>query len=342
MKNKKIILTLILMMLFSLINNYFARNILDSYNNYFIKELVWYLISFLVFFIINKYDLNFILKHSLYLYLSGNLLLLYTLFKGNNINGSTSWLNLGFFSLQPSEFMKIFLILYLKEFSLKYVHINKFKYLIFTFIIVLIPSILTFLEPDTGGVIIYFIIYLIFLSLKRYPKWFYISSLSLCLILLFSFFYLYYYKQNIFINLFGTSFFYRMDRLNNFKKGDGYQINKALYSISKSGFTGKSFHYFPEAATDFAFTLLINSTGLIGMIAFLIGYSCFFYYLLSIKSNKYLSYSLIFILLFQYSVNILMNIGLFPIMGITLPFLSYGGSNLLSYFILLGLTIKIK
>ncbi|MDD4809555.1 MAG: FtsW/RodA/SpoVE family cell cycle protein, partial [Bacilli bacterium] len=238
MKNKKVILILVFcLMLFSLINNYSARYILSSYDNYFIKQLVWYLVSFLSIFILFKINIDVLFKKSFYLYILGNLLLLLTIFIGTTVNGSTSWIVVGPFSFQASEFMKIALILYLSMISTK--DISDFKYIIITLIIVLIPSILTFLEPDTGAVMIYFVIYIAFLIMRKLNKWWYITVIGVSLISVSLFFVLYYYYQDIFINIFGTSFFYRMDRITDFVKGDGYQLNKALVSIGSSGMFGR-------------------------------------------------------------------------------------------------------
>ncbi len=338
MKKNRIIIILLIIMLISIANNYYGIN----YNSYFIRQLIWYLIGFGILFIIPKLNINFIINNSLYLYLFGNFLLLLTLLIGTNVNGASAWLKIGPFSLQPSEFMKIFLILYLRYITINY-KFNDFKYIIITFLIVLIPSILTFLEPDTGAVIIYFIIWIVFLVLKKLNKWYYIISISLGLVLISSFFILYYQYQDMFINIFGTNFFYRMDRVTNFIKGDGYQLNEALKSISNSGLFGiKNKVYFPESLTDFALTLYISNFGLIGLLLLLITYTLLFKNLLYLKSDKYLMYPIIYIILFQYSINILMNIGLFPIIGVPLPFLSYGGSSLISYFILLSFIIKEK
>ena len=327
------------MMLISVVNNYFARDFLSSYNNYFIKQLIWYIIGFLILFIISKLNLEFIYKYSFYLYLFGNFLLLLTLLIGKDVNGAKGWLGIGPFSIQPSEFMKIFLILYLQEFT-KSKKLSDFKYIILSFLIIIVPSILTFLEPDTGAVIIYFIIWIVYLFLKKLNKWYYIFTISISLIAIFSFFILYYKYSELFINIFGTSFFYRMDRITNFVNGEGYQIKEALKSTSNSGLFGlKNKVYFPESATDFAISLFISNFGIIGLSFLLIIYSLFFKELLRIN-NKFILYPVIYILLFQYTANILMNVSLFPIIGITLPFLSYGGSSLLSYMTLIGFLLK--
>ncbi len=336
-----------LLMIFSLINNFSAAYILDSYSNYFLKELIWYLISFFVIFIISKINIEILFKYSFYIYLLGNLLLLLTIFIGTNINGSKSWIMIGPFGFQASEFMKVALLLYLYYISIKYKVLNDFKYVLITLIIIMIPSILTFLEPDTGAVILYFIIYLGFLINKKLNKWWYVITSILLLFIGVSFFVLYFNYQEIFINIFGTSFFYRIDRITEFLSGEGYQLNKALISIGSSGLFGRGLRnipeYFPEAPTDFAFALLINNIGFIGIIIFLIIYGLLIFNLIKvIENNKTFLLPVVMLLLFQSSINILMNIGLFPIIGITLPFISYGGSNLLSYMIIIGLVINIK
>ncbi|MDD4705730.1 MAG: FtsW/RodA/SpoVE family cell cycle protein [Bacilli bacterium] len=346
-KNISLILILILLMLVSLINNYSAKYIMVDYNNYFIKQLIWYIIGFIIIFMMSKINFNYLFKYSFWLYLFGNLLLLITLFWGVNVNGSNSWLSLGFINFQPSELIKIILIIYLYSFSKKYFYISNLKYILFISLIILIPSILTFLEPDTGAILIYIIIYISFLISRNLNKWWYILSSILIVLIISSFLILYYYFQDTFINIFGTSFFYRMDRITDFINGEGYQINKALISIGSSGLLGRGIRYipeyFPEAPTDFAFTLLINNIGLIGGIIFLIIYFYFIYLIINKYSlNKNLILPIILILMIQFSINVLMNVGLLPIVGITLPFISYGGSNLISYMILIGLVINVK
>ena len=346
-KKEPLYLILILLMIFSLINNYSARYIMSSYNNYFIKELIWYIIGFIIIFIMSKINLSYIIKYSFLLYIFGNVLLLITLFFGVNVNGSTSWISFGFFNMQPSELLKIILIIFLYAFSKKYKNLSDFKYILITLIIILVPSILTFLEPDTGPIIIYFIIYLSFLITRKLNKWWYIGFIILLAFSISSFLIFYYYYQDSFINIFGTTFFYRMDRLTEFFKGEGYQINKALISIGASGLLGHGIRnipeYFPEAPTDFAFTLLINNIGLLGAVIFLLIYFSLIYFIITkYEDNKILLLPVILILIIQFTINVLMNVGLFPIIGITLPFISYGGSNLLSYIIILGLVINVK
>lgn len=340
MKKKYLtIIFLIIIMLFSIYNLYNSKVMLKSYSNYYIKELIWWVIGFLVIIISSRLNLDIIFKKSKYLYVLGIILLVITHFFGITINGSTSWLKVGFVSIQPSEFMKIPLILSLRSISLR--NYSNIEYFIYALVLTLIPSIIVFMEPDTGAVIIYFLIFITFIFMRKYNKWFYIISALLLFCIILIFIYLYLFQRDLFIKVFGTTLFYRIDRITNFLNQDGYQRNQALASLRSSKLFGRGeLIYFPESTTDFAFTFLVSQIGIIPGIIFLIIYSLLIIILNSIKTDKYIKVAFITIISFQFIINVLMNIGFFPIIGITLPFLSYGGSSLLSYIILIMLILK--
>ena len=340
MKKKYLtIIFLIIIMLFSIYNLYNSKVMLKSYSNYYIKELIWWVIGFLVIIISSKLNLDIIFKNSKYLYVLGIILLVITHFFGITINGSTSWLKVGLISIQPSEFMKIPLILSLRSISLR--NYSNIEYFIYALVLTLIPSIIVFMEPDTGAVIIYFLIFITFIFMRKYNKWFYIISALLLFCIILIFIYLYLFQRDLFIKVFGTTLFYRIDRITNFLNQDGYQRNQALASLRSSKLFGRGeLIYFPESTTDFAFTFLVSQIGIISGIIFLIIYSLLIIILNSIKTDKYIKGAFITIISFQFIINVLMNIGFFPIIGITLPFLSYGGSSLLTYIILLTLILK--
>lgn len=340
MKKKYLtIIFLIIIMLFSIYNLYNSKVMLKSYSNYYIKELIWWVIGFLVIIMSSRLNLDIIFKKSKYLYVLGIILLVITHFFGITINGSTSWLKVGLVSIQPSEFMKIPLILSLRSISLR--NYSNIEYFIYALVLTLIPSIIVFMEPDTGAVIIYFLIFITFIFMRKYNKWFYIISALLLFCIILIFIYLYLFQRDLFIKVFGTTLFYRIDRITNFLNQDGYQRNQALASLRSSKLFGRGeLIYFPESTTDFAFTFLISQIGIIPGIIFLIIYSLLIINLNSIKTDKYIKGAFITIISFQFIINVLMNIGFFPIIGITLPFLSYGGSSLLSYIILLTLILK--
>ncbi len=352
MKTKKkynIIFFIGIIMIYSFFNMYSAKFINPVYDNHLIKQIIWYTLGFIIIFIINKLNIKKLFSLSLYLYLFSLITLILVLFIGSEINGSKAWFNIGPISLQPSEFMKITLALYLCDITNKFNEQkkkNENKYIIQMLIVTIIPSFLVFIEPDTGAIIFYLIILVTcIINSKINKKWFVFGSILL-LIVTVIFTYLYWFNQNILISTIGTSFFYRIDRIINFS--DNYQLNNALTLIGSSGFFGskinESLLYVPEAPTDFIFALNSGNFGLFGNIIILLSY--FFINFIILKSikkanNKLFVIIFISLFIFQQSYNILMNIGLLPIMGIPLPFLSYGGSSLLVYFFFLAIYFKL-
>ena len=178
-------------------------------------------------------------------------------------------------------------------------------------------------------------------------KWFLLLFLFLSVVLG-AFFYLYYTQQDLLVKLIGTSFFYRVERLLNFQKG--LQINNALTAIGSAPFflwnLNENRLYIPEAPTDFAFSLTANTFGIVGIVITLLCYFIIDIYLLKVwnekkkvKENYFCSGFLLMFFVNQFQ-NILMNIGLIPIMGIPLPFLSYGGSTTIVYFLFLLIVLK--
>ncbi len=352
--SKKIIFIIILFFIISLISIFASlKNSSDKF--IFIKQLIFYIIGTIVlcFSYCKKDD---IFQYDMLFYISLNLILILLLFLGISINGSKCWIIIGPFSFQPSEFMKISLIITISKILDKYKNKKSFKseisLLIKTFFILLIPSILTFLEPDTGVVIIYFIITIGMLLYRGLNKKWYLFTILIFSITLTSLTYLYFSKKDLLLNLLGNNSFYRLERIINWQNGSGYQLDNSLIAISSSGLFGFGFNntplYFPEASTDFIFTTFSSNFGLMGNIVLLIIFIIFDINILSLirrKTKMQYRYFLIgaFTMIFYQQIqNIGMTIGLLPITGITLPFISYGGSSLLSYMFLFGLVLKIS
>lgn len=349
-----IIIPLILFFIISTISIYSTKNILLS------KQIMWFLIGFFIIFIIQKINFNKIINLSLILYVTDNILLFLLLIFGKEINGSKCWFVIpGIGSFQPSEFMKLIIILInatvFQKFNKKYpkrTFKDDVKIFLITIVLTLIPSLLTFLEPDTGVVIIYFLITFIMLFTFGIKKRLFVLIGSFALIILGVFFYLYFYNENQFISIFGTSFFYRIDRLLDWSNKNGMQITNALAAIKAAGFFGFGIGntpiYIPEAHTDFIFSAYASNTGLIGTLLLLIAILIFDITLFIMvhktnnKIHKFIIIGFTTMLLYQQFQNIGMNIGLLPITGITLPFISYGGSSLLSYMIGIGIILNNK
>ena len=294
-------------------------------NDYQIKQLIWFVLGLISLFLVSKLKEKHLKTISILLYILSIILLTVVLFHPYT-NGSRGWLKLYKISIQPSEITKISLILMALFLNNK----NFISKLIFV-LIFLIPSILTFVEPDTGAVIIYGIIFLFFLP-KFFSKKEITVFLSISLILVGSLFYLYFYQKDIFIDIFDTSIYYRLDRISAFKNQDNMQVNNALISIG----SGKLL-YFPEANNDFFFAYLL-SKNYYNFYLIIISYFLICTLFLLIKTP--LSNLFLYILLFQVTENIGMNFNLLPVIGIPLPFLSYGGSHTITTFLMLGLGLK--
>ena len=364
MKNKinfRLVIPIFLLSIISIISIYCAAIYTSpSMGNLTLKQTIWYLVGIVLVVIILKVKNDYIFQHSWLLYIIGNIVLLGLLIFGQPINNSKCWIVIpGIGSVQPSEFMKVILMLVLAtmihNFRSDYKNptaLEEFIFLIKSFIVVLIPSVLTFLEPDTGCVLMYLIIYIsmIFASGIRI-RWF-IGAFLLGSLLLGGILLLYFYKEEIFINIFGSSIYYRLERIFNWKNGSGLQLENALAAIGSAGLYGHGFNqtpiYFPEAPTDFIFAVYASNFGFIGVVILLaiIVFLDFNIIVLTRKkmtdTNKFVIAGIIGMLLFQQIQNIGMTVGLLPITGITLPFVSYGGSSLLSYMLLVGLLLNIS
>lgn len=358
--DKILLFCMLIFTIVSLISIYSASMYLSkTLGNLVLKQALWYLVGFFLIFLVFKFKLSFFIKIAPYIYLLNNILLLGLLFFAPEINGSKCWYVInGFGSFQPSEFMKISLILMevytVEKFKKKHTEMNaknELKLILLIGIIFLIPTILTFLEPDTGAVIIYFIItiLILFISGIRF-RWFLGVGLF-AVIILSIFFGIYFFKQETFIKVFGSDFFYRIDRVINWQNGSGMQLENSLAAIGSSGFLGHGFNntplYFPEAGTDFIFTVFASNFGLVGSVLLILFILFFDLHLIKIgmdtknKTHKYIIAGIIAILIYQQVQNISMTIGLLPITGITLPFISYGGSSLLAYMVLIGFCMYI-
>ena len=359
--DKWVLIPLLIFALISIITIYSAQTILPSYlQNLALRQIIWYVVGFglayFMMFIVN----DFIYDHAWVLYGIGILSLIGLFFFGTDINDARCWYTIpGVGTIQPSEFMKIILIITLgtviHDFNENFSNpslMEEFKFLIKVGIIVLIPSILTFLQPDTGVVLIYLLItfVMLFISGIRY-RWF-IIAIGLLLALVGVVLGIYFINQDLFVDIFGTSFFLRVDRLLDWSNKSGYQLENGLLSIGSGGIFGTGIKntplYFPEAQTDFVFAVYASNFGFIGSM-FLILLLLFFDIRLiqiALKSrsnkNKYVIAGIVGMLIYQQIQNIGMTIGLMPITGITLPFISYGGSSLLSYMIMAGIIFNIS
>ena len=349
-KNFSLLFPIVLLLITSLLDMYGAGFISNLYRHAFVRQALWVLMGFVALFMVYRINMNFLLKYSGLFYWLGCISLLLVLFFGSSINGASSWFRFGPVSFQPSELFKFFYLLHISKIIEENDlpdHLLFLKILLLTFI----PCILIFLEPDTGVVLMYLLMMfgLLFASKIdiKYPLFLITSGL----LALSCFFGLYFFNGDAFTKIFGVSFFYRIDRLLSFKNVSSYQLEQALIGVGSSGIFGFGLTskkmYIPEVTTDFAFDLTILNFGLLSGILIVFIYALILYKLhrrftlSKSKLNRAIFAGTLFMMLFQVFEHIFMNLGLTPITGITLPFLSYGGSSLLSYFLIFGLILKI-
>lgn len=353
---------LIIVILFSIISTLTigSAQILINRTDLMTKQIMWYAIGFVLIFIVMKIKNDFFIKYTWIFYIIGIILLGLLLIFGTPVNNAKCWFTIpGIGTFQPSEFVKIILIITLatmiNKFNTEYKNprcIDEFIFIIKIIFIILIPSLLTFLQPDTGVVLIYLLItfIMLFISGIRY-RWF-VLAITLLVLVIGSVVTIYFIDKDLFIKIFGTSFFLRIDRLLDWSSSSGYQLENGLAAIGSGGILGYGINntpiYFPEPQTDFIFAVYASNFGFIGssILILLIAIFDIKLILLALKTkkniNKYIISGILGMLIYQQVQNIGMTIGLLPITGITLPFISYGGSSLLSYMLMLGFIFNIS
>ncbi len=346
---------LLIIMFISFFNMYNARLINDSYTHHLIKQIFWYVLGFISLFIISKINISQIMKHSFFIYLINVLLLILVLLFGHEVNNARAWFKIGPIAFQPSELMKLSLALFLVN-MLGNANIkskkDELKLILKVSLFTLIPAILVFLEPDTGAIIFFMLIAGALLLALPISKWWFLPILLILTIGIGTFTFLYLNNQDLLIHLIGTSFFYRVERILTFTNQNSYQLENALIVMGSSHLLGTGFNktslYIPEAPTDFIFAYNIGNFGLLSGFVVLL---CYYFMDLALikwllktrgKKIKLFLISFISIFFFQQLINIGMNLGLLPIIGIPLPFLSYGGSTIICYFLFLGLILKLE
>jgi len=314
------------------------------------SHLYRFSVFFLLFIIISFFRVEFWFK-SAYLFYFIVLILLFAVDSfGVTASGSKRWINLYFINLQPSELMKISLIVFLARYYYKIPSqsVSDLKYIFVPFISLLIPVFLVIKQPDLGTAVLLAVtgLIVIWLSGFRIKYFLYSSLVFICLVPVAISFLKPYQKARIltFINP-------ERDPL-----GAGYQIIQSKIAVGSGGIFGKGFlqgsqsylDYLPEKHTDFIFTLFSEEFGFIGSLLLLIIYALIIYRITVVGNQSKNNFARIFCYgfaaaFFVYvTVNMAMVLGLLPIVGAPLPILSYGGSSMLSIMIGLGIVMSCK
>lgn len=325
---------------------------LNGENVFFEKQIIWIFLSLIVFFLASRIDFRFFKRSTILvkIYLTFCAVLVFLFIAGSTVKGSQSWFQLAGFSFQPSDFVKVALILMLaKYFSRRHVAIGQWRHVMISALYMLVPFILILLQPDFGSAMVIFFIWfgmVLFSGLGRRQ----ILILTTIGIVLFASFWLFVFKP------------YQKARIANFInpaadiRGSGYNVFQSIVAVGSGQVAGKGIgygtqgrlQYLPEHETDFIFAAFGEEWGFIGALLLLGLYAFLFYriiYIAEIGSSNFESLYGVGVAIYLMShlvVNIGMNIGLMPVTGIPLPFMSYGGSHLLAEMLALGMLSSTK
>ena len=337
----------ICIVIFGCINIYSATK--NNYGSHYLKlQIIWLIIGLVMMYILLASDYMLIENYAFIIYWAGIILLIIGDVFGKATNGANSWLSVGAISLQPSEFAKIGMIIMLaKQLDEMEGKINEHKNLLTLMFYAAVPMILIIIQPDMGMTMVSFFIVLgIFYCIGLNSKVIIGGITSILLIV---------------AGVWNSPIMetYWKGRLTSFlhpdqnQLGSGLQLIQSKLAIGTGGLLGSGFgkgvqfNSVPENHTDFIFAVLSEEWGFIGALVLIFLYCIIIYRLIKIaKESKdifgtVLCVGFISNLLFSILQNIGMTMGLMPITGITLPFMSYGGSSLLTSFMALGLVLNV-
>jgi len=345
-----ILAALLLLVAFGLVEIYSVALGQESFSLLNFKKQVFFAgVGFLLFFFFSLADVYFFKSLSRPLYVFSLLILVAVLLFGSTIRGTKGWFNIMGLGIQPVELVKIVVVLFLADFFAKLAtRVKTSQHFLKSAAGVLLLVALVLWQPDFGSALILGAIWLIMsLAAGFNKKYFIIVGLIVVIVFTASWFFFFkdYQKERL-----ATFFNPAADSLES-----GYNISQAMIAIGSGGLTGKGvgfgsqsqLKFLPEAQNDFIFAVIAEELGFLGVsLIFFFYFILFFRCLVALKriNNDFGIYfiigaaGLIFIQMF---INIGMNIGVMPVVGLSLPFISYGGSSLLSLLILMGLVENI-
>tara|TARA_B100000945_G_scaffold319604_1_gene327192 strand:+ start:314 stop:1540 length:1227 start_codon:yes stop_codon:yes gene_type:complete len=383
----RIIFPALLLVTFSLIILKYTSLGAPFITSSFYKQLIWFLIGALLFYIFQNVRVQFFQEYAYHFYLIIILCLVVTYFMPI-ISGSHRWIKVGLINFQPSEIGKIFLIFTISRFlSENQLKSKQIKNLIFVILLALIPAILVFFQPDFGTSIVYIFIVLPMAFWSGIRSYYIFSFIAPIISILAAFklqifsFWMLILVIIIFLNqpklklgvlqfiiniscgilspYIWSNFLYQhhreriltlLDPMSD-PQGAGYQIIQSITAIGSGGIWGKGIglgtqtqlRYLPVRDTDFIISVIGEEKGIFGILIILFLFSIMFYWIINYSkniSNKFSALSLIgfsYLLFFHLLVNMGMTVGIFPVTGLPAPFLSYGGSFLVTCILILAI-----
>ena len=343
-----IIILFSLGLFFSLVStSLIASDKLDT-NNYFFffKHLVYIFIGLLTLVFFSSLSEKNLFRFSIYLFFITLFFLFLVPIFGTEVKGSKRWLNLFFLpQFQPIELLKPFIIIFVATILCSEKNYNIYIKYLLTIISIIPTGLLLIMQPDIGQTLLVFLSWAILVFVSGINLLFILLFISLSIISL------------LYVVFFIPKFIYIKSRILSFFNPDGgthnFQSDKAIEAISSGGFFGKGIGEgtlktrVPEAHTDYIVSVISEEFGVIAIIFLLILFLFFIYsvfkkiYLEKSEKNKLVLTGLISLIIFQALIHLGVNIRLFPTTGMTLPFLSYGGSSIIGVSILSGIILNL-
>ena len=321
-------------------------NLFGLSQDLFIRQLLFLIFGFLSYFVIKHIGSHFFRINSKFFYWFFLAILIITFIVGLEVKGSKRWLNFYFFNFQGSEFFKVFFILFLAEIlTIKNLLSNTFLNFIKVILYFLIPFVIVFKQPDLGNAMVYFFIFFILLIFSTFSKKYLGYLIGLMIVFIpFGWLLMKDYQRLRILSFISP----HLD-----VQGSAYNMIQSVISIGSGMFFGRGLglgtqsrlFFLPENTTDFAFASLIEQFGFFGgffvlafftvIIIYLVKKTIYFYYQKSQEDQKKFLYCLGMLTYFvsQTIINLGMNMGIMPVAGITLPFISYGGSSVMALLI---------
>ena len=324
----------------------------DDVSEFFNKQIIWILVGFSVFFIFSFIDFSFLKRTDVlvFIYLATSLILLSLFIFGNSAHGAKSWFSFGFFSFQPVDMMKLVLVLILaKYFSRRHVEIRDIKHIFISGFYAFVPFVLVLLQPDFGSAMIVLFIWLGMVLVSGISKT-HLLAVGISGLLIFAVFWFVIFAP------------YQKARIINFIHpladihGTGYNAFQSTVAVGSGEIMGKGLgfgtqsrlKFLPQPQADFIFAAYSEEWGFVGSLLILFLYGLVIWRILFLASLGAYNFEILFgmgVAIFfmgHILINIGMNLGLLPVTGIPLPFMSYGGSHLLFEFAGLGILMSMK
>jgi len=330
----------------------FTMNSFVGDNVFFQRQIIWISISFTVFIGLSFVDFKFLRRTGVVtgLYLFASALLLALFITGTVFSGAQSWFNFGYFAFQPSEFAKLILIILLaKYFSRRHVEIKNIRHILVSGIYAGLIFLLVLFQPDFGSALIIGAIWFGMVVVSGISKK-HLALVFTLAVLAVSFFWVFVFED------------YQKDRIMTFVhplediRGAGYNAYQSQITVGSGGVLGKGLGYgtqsrlkfLPEYETDFIFAAFSEEWGFVGVMILFLLYGILIWRIIisalggATNFETFFGIGLAVMFVAHLFVHIGMNIGIMPVTGITIPFMSYGGSHLLVSFTGLGILMGMR